>query len=70
MPPIENAAFSFPTFPAPPLPFYGPPGNVPPTVHMPFPVSHISPLQIQQPQKSGKNGVKEPKRIDSPPSNP
>mmetsp|Transcript_4726 Transcript_4726/g.7348 ORF Transcript_4726/g.7348 Transcript_4726/m.7348 type:complete len:648 (+) Transcript_4726:370-2313(+) len=70
MPPIENAAFSYPSFPAPPLPFYGPPGNVPPTVHMPFPVSHISPLQIQQPQKSGKNGVKEPKRIDSPPSNP
>ena len=67
MPPIENAAYGYPSFPAPPLPYYGPPGNVPPTVHMPFPVSHISPLQIQQ---SKNNGVKEPKRNDSPPSNP
>jgi hypothetical protein len=68
MPPIENAAYGgYPSFPAPPLPYYGPPGNVPPTVHMPFPVSHISPLQIQQ---SKKNVVKESKKDDSPPSNP
>ena len=70
IPLVENAAFGYPSFPAPPLPYYGPPGNVPPTVHMPFPVSHISPLQIQQSLKNGKNGVKEPKRNDSPPSNP
>lgn len=66
IPLAENAAFGYPSFPPPPLPYYGPPGNVPPTVHMPFPVSHISPLQIQ----SQKNGVKEPERNDSPPSNP
>lgn len=69
IPDVENAAFGYPSFPPPPLPYYGPPGNVPPNVHMPFPVSHISPLQTQS-VKNGKNGVKEPKRNDSPPSNP
>eukprot|EP00986_Skeletonema_menzelii_P003509 scaffold1089_cov131-Skeletonema_menzelii.AAC.2 len=70
MTPIDNAAYGYPSFAAPPLPYYGPPGNVPPTVHMPFPVSHISPLQIQQSTKNGLKGVKQPKRNDSPPSNP
>jgi hypothetical protein len=71
MPPLENAAFGYPSYPAPPpLPYYGPPGVVPPTVHMPFPVSQISPLQVQQSLKNGKNDAKEPTKNDPPSSNP
>ncbi|KAL7438825.1 hypothetical protein ACHAXM_006458 [Skeletonema potamos] len=69
IPPLKNAAFRYPSYPAPPLlPYYGPPGIVPPTVHMPFPVSQISPLQIQQSLK--KNCAKEPTKNDPPSSNP
>ena len=71
MPPLENAAFGYPSYPAPPPLHYGPPpGNVPPTVHMPFSVSNMSPLQIHHPLKNGENSAEEHKKNDLPSSNP
>ena len=70
MPQLQNVPFGYANFPAPPLPFHCPPGSMPPTLHMPFPVSHISPLQVQDPSKNVKNGTRLSKRNGSSASDP
>lgn len=77
LPPPHVNVYGYPTYPPlgtappPPLTSYSyATVHVPPTVHMPFPVSHISPLQAQQSLKKVASGSNEPKKIDPPSSTP